>query len=128
MRLVKVGPQIIDSWVASWGKTKDAIRDQRRKDRNDKVDSQVYSFFMEKIVPQIEKSSPEEGAEAVKYIAKAIPQLTQVADPVSITDRILQSLATLAHLYDSRKFLLPGKEEAGGGSDTGTQFNPLMKK
>lgn len=74
-------------------------------------------YFVEKIVPQIEKSSSEGGAEAIKYIAKAIPQLSQVADTVSTTDRILQSLATLAHLYDSRKFLLPGKEEAGVGRD-----------
>ena len=87
---------------------KNTLREQRRKDRNEKIEQEICDFFINNIINPLKELNQNNNCESLHEINRAIGDMSKnkLADPIAITNNILHSLAIISHLYENRKFYM----------------------
>jgi len=109
LSIMRNSGQSIDNLVGKWYKFKDNLRKQRKKKKLDDVGEIINTFFSGEIIPFIltnESQAHEE--EAIGSIKEGILLLykSELTDPITTTDHLLTSFATLSYFVKANKILL----------------------
>jgi len=109
----------IDVIVNNWYRVKDGFGRQKRKYKYEHIEATIEMFFNNELIPIIPSHDTKSYKEKIKVMAGIADGIIllhngNVTDPITTTDHLLTSFATLAYFLKTDKILLDKSYVANG--------------